>query len=146
MQYNIVWVSFNNYVDKKRARGSVHTCIGHVTKGRYYIKYPQLSTRGGGGQNWVKFGPHSCWMTPCVLCFPGPKPTPRPLLHPEPRATTWGLCWLVGLGLHSLQGQHRSRDHIPLTAFSHFYNHSRNQSHSWIISHWLQIECFIQFP
>ena len=20
--------------------------------------------KGGGGQNWVKFGPRSCWMTP----------------------------------------------------------------------------------
>ena len=27
--------------------------LGHVTKGRYHVKYPQLSTRGGEG---VKIG------------------------------------------------------------------------------------------
>ena len=32
--------------------------IGHVTKVRYNVKCPQLSTRGGRGQNWVKFGSH----------------------------------------------------------------------------------------
>ena len=38
--------------------------LGHMTKGRYHKKCPQLSTRGLGGQNWIKFGPRSCWMTP----------------------------------------------------------------------------------
>ena len=32
--------------------------------GRYHTKCPQLSTQGRErGQNWVKSGPHSCWMT-----------------------------------------------------------------------------------
>ena len=34
--------------------------LGHVTKGRYHEKCPQLSTRGERGQNWVKFGPSIC--------------------------------------------------------------------------------------
>ena len=34
--------------------------VGHVTKGRKYEKRPILSTRGGWGQNLVKFGPRSC--------------------------------------------------------------------------------------
>ena len=33
---------------------------GHLTKGRQYVKYPYFSTRGEGGQKWVKFGPRSC--------------------------------------------------------------------------------------
>ena len=54
--------SFNNYVDKKRGEGVSRKCLlGHVTKGRYLVKCPQLSSRGGGGgQNWVKFDPRSC--------------------------------------------------------------------------------------
>ena len=34
--------------------------VGHVTKGRKYVIRPILSTRGGWGQNLVKFGPRSC--------------------------------------------------------------------------------------
>jgi hypothetical protein len=58
--------SFNNYVDNKRGGGdgvSKKSMLGHLTKGRYHVKYPQLSTRGGGGQgdqNLVRFGPRSC--------------------------------------------------------------------------------------
>jgi hypothetical protein len=48
-------------MDKNRGGGvSRKSMLGHVTKGRYYVKCPQLSTRGGGGQNWVKIGPRSC--------------------------------------------------------------------------------------
>ena len=45
--------SFNNYVDKKRREGVIRkSTLGHVTKARYHVKCPQLSTRGGeGGQN-----------------------------------------------------------------------------------------------
>ena len=28
----------------------------------FTVKCPFLSTRGDGGQNWLKFGPRSCWM------------------------------------------------------------------------------------
>ena len=44
--------SLNNYMDKKRGEGvSRKSMDGHVKKGRYHVKCPQLSTRGGGGQN-----------------------------------------------------------------------------------------------
>ena len=53
--------SLNNYLDKKKVGGvSRKSMIGHVTKGRYHVKCPQLSTQGGrGGQSWVKNGPRS---------------------------------------------------------------------------------------
>ena len=39
--------------------------LDHVTKGRYHIKCPQLSTRGGEGiKIVVKFGPRSCLTSP----------------------------------------------------------------------------------
>ena len=41
---------------------------GHVTKNRSSIKCSFLSTRGGGGQNWVKFGPRSYWMSSKDTC------------------------------------------------------------------------------
>ena len=51
-------------MDKKRGEGvSRKSMPGHVTKDidyRYYVKCPQLSLKGGGGQNWVKFVPRSC--------------------------------------------------------------------------------------
>ena len=48
-------------MDKKRGEGvSRKSSNDHVTKGRYDVKWPQLSTPGGGGQNWVTFGPRSC--------------------------------------------------------------------------------------
>ena len=57
--------SFNNYVDKKRREGvSKKSTLGHVTKARYHVKCPQLSTRGGGGRNWLKLCPRSCWNVP----------------------------------------------------------------------------------
>ena len=38
----------NNYLDKKRGDGvSRKSTLGHVTKDRYYVKFPQFSTRGG---------------------------------------------------------------------------------------------------
>jgi hypothetical protein len=49
--------SFNNYVDKKRGEGvSRKSMLCHVTKGRYHVKCPQLSTRG---ERVSKFGPRS---------------------------------------------------------------------------------------
>ena len=50
-------------MDKKRGEGvSSRSLLGQFTKGMYNhnVKCPQLSTRRGGGQNWVKFGPSSC--------------------------------------------------------------------------------------
>ena len=56
--------SFNNYVDKKRIEGfsiKVHTLVTLKRVSRHHVKCPR---EGGGGQNWVKFGPRSCGMTP----------------------------------------------------------------------------------
>ena len=45
-------------MDKKEAGGgegvSRKSTLGHVTKGRYHVKYPQLSTRGGMGSKLCK--------------------------------------------------------------------------------------------
>ena len=61
--------TFNNYVDEKGEGVTTMSSHGHVKKGRCHVKCPQLSTLGGvGGQNRVKFGPPSCWMTPSLLC------------------------------------------------------------------------------
>ena len=54
----------NTYVDKKWGEGFSRKSIGHVTKGMYYLKCPQMSIREGRGQNWVKCGPCYCWMPP----------------------------------------------------------------------------------
>ena len=45
--------SFNNYVDKKLGVSRKLT-LGHLTKGRYQVKYPQWSTQGGGGSTLGK--------------------------------------------------------------------------------------------
>ena len=43
--------SFNNYVDKKRGEGvSRKFTLGHMTKGRYPVKCPQLSTHSRSKQ------------------------------------------------------------------------------------------------
>ena len=61
VQWFLAKGSFNNYVDKKRGEGvSRKSTLGHVTKGRYHVNCPQLSTQGERGQNSVKFGLHSC--------------------------------------------------------------------------------------
>ena len=48
---------------------SSKSMLGHVTKSRCHLKLPNCPFEGGGGQNWVKFGPCSCWMTPCINCY-----------------------------------------------------------------------------
>jgi hypothetical protein len=35
--------------------------LGHMTKGRYHVNIHNCPLEGGGGQNWSKFGPRSCW-------------------------------------------------------------------------------------
>ena len=43
-------------MDKKRGKGvSRKSTLGHVTKDRYYVKCPQLSTRGGAHCTEIDF-------------------------------------------------------------------------------------------
>ena len=49
--------SFNNYVDRKRGGVSRKSMLDHVSKGRYHIN---VHSKGGGGQNWIKFSRRSC--------------------------------------------------------------------------------------
>ena len=58
---NIQGVIQNNYVGKKRGKGSVES--SHmVTRQRVGILQivHNCPVEEGGGQNWVKFGPRSC--------------------------------------------------------------------------------------
>ena len=60
--------SFNNYVNKEKGeRVSRKSTGAHVTKGSQVVCKMSMfvHSRGeGGGQNWLKFGPRSCWMIP----------------------------------------------------------------------------------
>ena len=66
--------SFNNYVDRKRGEGvSKKSTLGHVTKGRYHVKFNNCPLEGGGRQICTIFDPRSCWMTPKNQAFSLPK-------------------------------------------------------------------------
>ena len=91
MQYNIVWGSFNNYVDKKRATVSVHAWS--CDKGQVIYKVSTIVHSKGRGSKLGKV-----WSTQ-LLNDPMCTLLSRSQTHsaaPEPRATTWGLCSLVG--------------------------------------------------
>ena len=49
--------------DRRWSVESPYWVMGTFPKGRLYVKWSQLSSRGSGvgGQNWVKFGPRRCW-------------------------------------------------------------------------------------
>ena len=58
-----IWDHSITYLRRLEEREGVcrKPTLGHVTKGRYHVKCPHLSTRGGeGGQNLVTFRPRSC--------------------------------------------------------------------------------------
>ena len=62
------WAAFYKYVEMKRwvLRWSVESPILVMWKNiTFFEKYPQFSNLWLGGRNLVKFGPRSCWMTPC---------------------------------------------------------------------------------
>ena len=53
--------SFNNYMDKKREEGVIRkSTLGHVIRLVTTKNVQNCPLEWEGGQNWVKFGPHSC--------------------------------------------------------------------------------------